>query len=118
MAVLSSRPSDEDVVDSSAGRKASGPDPGRCVATQPPNAPAAWRALRALPRPQPRPPTPTRLPRHTHKKTGYGDGVLYFTRGMIYDCMNRAATEGNRVRRTERALPPPKGRMLEPRGRK
>ena len=35
MAVLPSRPSDEAVVDSSAGRMASGPDPGRCVATVP-----------------------------------------------------------------------------------
>ena len=60
MAVLPSRPrrpADEDVVDSSAGRLASRPDPGRCVATHPPNAPAAWKALRALRRPQ-RPPTP------------------------------------------------------------
>ena len=35
MAVLPSRPADEDVVDSSAGRLASRPDPGRCVATYP-----------------------------------------------------------------------------------
>ena len=42
------------------GRESTHPDPGgRCVATHPPNAPAAWKALRALHvrRPQ-RPPTP------------------------------------------------------------
>ena len=80
MAVLSSRPSDEDVVDSSAGRMASGPDPGRCVATYPTSecarsmASAAGATAPPAQTPHPHPSSET----HTQENRVWGWGTLLY----------------------------------------